>query len=278
MSNLPKISIVTPSYNQGRYLETTILSILNQNYPNLEYIVIDGGSKDKSAEIIQKYEKDLAYWVSEKDKGQSNAINKGFAKASGEIYGWLNSDDRLEPGALDTIAESFLQHPEVDVFVGHGRKADISGNIVYYKAPDELTFERFCGWMDGGNFMQPSCFYRSHVWHEAGPLDESIDIALDVDLWLKMVQKFKFQKIDKLLSTALVHEEAKTTALINRMKVDCAMVVSRAGGEKYVRRHLEEMADRLTEYEEFYARLAKNPFVKLVRPWLKNKYKLHSSK
>jgi len=276
MMNLPKISIVTPSYNQGRYIEDTILSVLNQNYPDLEYIIIDGGSDDNSIEIIRKYEKYLAYWVSERDNGQSNAINKGLSKASGDIYGWLNSDDRLELGALATVAESSLQYPEVAAFVGHGRKADISGNTVYYKEPDELNFERFCAWMDGGNFMQPSCFFRRCAWDEAGPLDESIDIALDVDLWLKMVLKFKFQPIDKLLSTALVHDEAKTTALINRMKVDCALVVTRAGGEKYVRKHLENMADRLTAYESLFEALSQNPVIKLIKPLLRGKYKLRT--
>ncbi|NOZ36719.1 MAG: glycosyltransferase [Gammaproteobacteria bacterium] len=274
--NFPKISIVTPSYNQGRYLEATIQSVLDQNYPNLEYVVIDGGSDDNSVEVIKRYEQHLAYWVSEKDKGQSHAINKGFGKVSGDIYAWLNSDDRLEPGALATVAEASAQYPQAAVFVGHGRKADISDNTVYYKDPDELTFERFCQWMDGGNFMQPSCFFRRLAWDEAGPLDVSIDIALDVDLWLKMAKKFSFQKIDQLLSTALVHEEAKTTALINRMKVDCALVVTRAGGGEYVRKHLEQMADQLTAYESLHKRLSKNVIVRLVKPLLGRKFRMNN--
>ena len=140
-----------------------------------------------------------------------------------------------------------------------------------------MNFERFCAWMDGGNFMQPSCFFRRYAWDEAGPLDESIDIALDVDLWLKMVLKFKFQPIDKLLSTALVHDEAKTTALINRMKVDCALVVTRAGGEKFVRKHLENMADRLTAYESLIEELSQNPVIKFIKPLLRRKYRLRTN-
>lgn len=121
MSNeLPKISIVTPSFNQGKYLEKTILSVLEQDYPNLEYIIIDGGSTDNSVEIIKKYEKHLAYWVSEPDRGQSHAINKGFGHATGEILGWLNSDDYYAPGAPQAIAEAFLANPDVGAIVGAG--------------------------------------------------------------------------------------------------------------------------------------------------------------
>jgi glycosyltransferase involved in cell wall biosynthesis len=114
-SELPKISIVTPSFNQGRFIEKTILSVIEQDYPNLEYIIIDGGSTDESVEIIKKYEKHLAYWVSEPDRGQSHAINKGFERATGEIFGWLNSDDWYHPGALKALAEAFAANPEAGV-------------------------------------------------------------------------------------------------------------------------------------------------------------------
>jgi len=274
MSELPRFSIVTPSYNQGAFIQQTIESVLDQNYPDLEYIVIDGGSNDNSVDIIRKYEQYLSYWVSEPDRGQSHAINKGFARASGEIYGWLNSDDRLEPDTLAVVAEAFINNPDTGAFVGHGRKVDISGNTVYYKKPDDLTFERLCGWMDGGNFMQPSCFYRRSAWEAAGPLDEDIHIAMDVDLWLKMVKKVEFQPIDRLLSSAVAHEGAKTTALHNRMVVDCALVVARAGGDRYVRQKVENLADRLTKYEEQYQRVIQHPLVRLLKPLLPKKYKV----
>jgi glycosyltransferase involved in cell wall biosynthesis len=113
----PKISIVIPSYNQGKYLEETILSVINQNYPNLEYVIIDDGSTDNSVEIIKKYEKYLTYWVSEKDNGQSDAINKGLKKCTGEIFNWLNSDDYLETNALFKIAEAYKKIPKKRFFV-----------------------------------------------------------------------------------------------------------------------------------------------------------------
>ena len=114
----PKISIVTPSFNQGKYIEQTIQSVLDQDYPNLEYIIIDGGSTDETVEIIKKYEHKIHYWVSEPDKGQTDGINKGFAKCTGEIFNWINSDDYYEPGTFYKLAKLFTEHPYVDVVCG----------------------------------------------------------------------------------------------------------------------------------------------------------------
>lgn len=255
MPSYPRISIVTPSFNQGPYLEKTIQSVLSQGYPNLDYVVIDGGSTDQSVGIIRKYESQLSYWVSEKDRGQSHAINKGFERADGDILGWLNSDDWLAPNALAAIAQAAEAYPQAGAFVGHGAKVDLSGNVVYYKKPRALTFIDMCQWMDGGNFMQPSCFFRREAWLAAGPLDEDVHIALDVDLWLKMAKKIQFQALDQLLSYALVHDGAKTTAFRNLMVVDCALIVARAGGDVHVRARLEDLANELTRYQN--SRVAK---------------------
>src|SRR5450759_2806690 len=119
-----KISVITPSYNQGQFLEETILSVINQNYPNLEYFIIDGGSTDNSIEIIKKYEKHLTYWVSEKDNGQAHAINKGFKKATGDIVCWINSDDLLIQGAINTISNYFSRNPDVQFINGYTLRID----------------------------------------------------------------------------------------------------------------------------------------------------------
>jgi len=126
-----KISIITPSYNQGQFLEETIISVLNQDYPNLEYIIIDGGSTDKSVEIIKKYEKYLTYWVSEKDRGQTHAINKGFIKSSGSILNWLNSDDLLVPGAINSVSKAFSKHSEADFCFGDFSIIDTQSNTIF---------------------------------------------------------------------------------------------------------------------------------------------------
>lgn len=247
---LPTISIVTPSYNQAAFLERTILSVLQQGYPNLEYIVIDGGSTDKSVDIIRRYAAQLDFWESVQDRGQSHAINKGMARARGEILAWLNSDDVLEPGALMTVARTVQEHPQAGVFVGAGRKVDVTGRQVYYKEPRDLTFDGLCQWMNGNNFMQPSCFFRRAMWDACGPLDENIHIALDVDLWLRMVKRTTFHKVEALLSTATYHPAAKTAALRHRMVVDCALVIMKHGGERFGRSYLDAMADRLAHLEK----------------------------
>lgn len=276
--DLPKISIVTPSFNQGEFLEKTINSVLDQGYPRLEYIVIDGGSTDGSIDIVRRYAERLAFWESERDRGQSHAINKGFARATGDILAWLNSDDRLEPGALHTVAAAAERHPEAGVFVGAGRKMDRQGREIYYKESRDLSFEGLCQWMDGNNFMQPSCFFRKGVWDACGPLDEAVHIALDVDLWLRMVKHTRFERIERLLSTATYHENAKTAALRHRMVVDCALVIYKNGGEVHARRYLNAMADRLVHLEQMAAKVTHNPIYRLLRPLVKGTPRVRSAR
>lgn len=264
----PRISVVTPSFNQGSYLERTICSVFDQNYPNLEHIIIDGGSTDESVEVIRKYERHLTYWVSEPDAGQSNAINKGLARATGTILAWLNSDDYYLPGTLETVAQTAVDHPESDVFVGVGEMVDTSGAVVYHKKPPAtIVLETLFNWMSGGDFIQPSCFFRDTAWHAAGPLDEAIHIAFDVDLWMRMVKGgHTFHTIDRLLSQALSHPSAKTSAYRNLMRVDCAIVAIRHGGEHAVRKHLEDMAIRLSWAEPNLRKILDNRVVKLLAP------------
>jgi glycosyltransferase involved in cell wall biosynthesis len=266
MEEAPKISIVTPSFNQGAFIERTILSVLEQGYPNLEHIIIDGGSTDKTVEVIKKYEKNISYWVSEKDNGQANAINKGFHKATGELLGWLNSDDRLEPGALHTVAEHSRRFPRAGVFVGHGRIVDIAGEEISYTKPGDLHFDGLCRWLAGGNFMQPSCFFRREAFLAAGPLDESIYMAFDLDLWLRLAKIVDFQHVDKLLSTALSHEKAKTTEFPYHMVVDCAVVIIRAGGAEAAQERLNQMASLLSFYEDTINRLKSHPVLRQAIP------------
>jgi glycosyltransferase involved in cell wall biosynthesis len=271
LNSYPRISVVTPSYNQGAYLEKTILSVINQEYPNIEYIVIDGGSTDNSLDIIKKYEKYLKYWVSEQDRGQSHAINKGFSHATGDLLTWLNSDDYYMPGALWTLATMAMANPEASAFVGTGRVIDETGNIKYYKEPPQpITIETLYRWLNGGIFMQPSSIFRRTAWELVGPLDENVHIAFDVDLWLRMAKAgCRFVSSDSLLSTALRHKNAKTTAFNAFGVIDCAIVVMRHGGESGARSYLEQVAARLAYSEPNLNKILNNPLIRLLAPAIK---------
>jgi glycosyltransferase involved in cell wall biosynthesis len=206
----PRISIVTPSYNQGQFLEGTIRSVLLQGYPNLEYIIIDGGSTDESVNIIRKYEPWLAYWESEKDRGQSHAINKGFDRCMGDILAWLNSDDYYTEGALQTIAGYTVDHPEVGAFAGGSRAVNAKGKVLEEKHPPDLTFDDILHW-DEPNLPQPSCFFRKEVWDQCGPLDEGLHFVMDYNLWLSIARLSRFMAIPEMLSQYTIHGKAKTT-------------------------------------------------------------------
>lgn len=267
----PKISVITPCFNQGDFIEKTINSVLSQNYPNLEFIIIDGGSTDNTVELIKKYEQHLTYWVSEPDHGQSHAINKGMAKSTGEILTWLNSDDWYLPNTLLRFAELFQQNPDIGIIVGAGRNVDQAGTEIYYKKPtQEINLISLYQWQEGGNFMQPSSAYSREAWNLAGPVDETIHIAFDLDLWLKMIKKnVKFLSVNELFSEALSHPNAKTTAFTELMDLDCSMVIIEHGGKKYVEKQLIHMVSKYCWYANNYQAIVNNPLIRLLRPVIK---------
>ncbi|HVA98900.1 MAG TPA: glycosyltransferase family 2 protein [Bacteroidia bacterium] len=185
LANFPKITIVTSSFNQGEYLEETILSVLDQNYPNLEYIIIDGGSTDNSVEIIKKYEKQLTYWISEKDNGLYDALNKGFSKSTGEIMAWINSDDLYHKKSLFTVAEIFSTFPKVQWIQGLPSFVNENGTLI--------SVSNFKKWTKYNYFLkdykwisQESCFWKRDLWEKANSkLNDTCQLAGDLDLWLR---------------------------------------------------------------------------------------------
>lgn len=205
--NWPKITVVTPSYNQAPFLEQTILSVLNQNYPNLEYIVLDGGSSDGSVEIIKKYEKKLHYWESKRDKGQSDAISRGFELSSGAILAWLNSDDYYEPGVLHFVAEAFNAEPQVGLVCGDRKVVDrASRPLRTQKMP------RFYKWhlhhFRGIN--QDSAFWRREHYFSAGGIDRELHYVMDLDLWFRLSAITEIRHFPYLFSNYREHSESKS--------------------------------------------------------------------
>jgi len=187
---------VTPSYNQGVFLERTIKSVLNQDYPNIEYIVIDGGSEDGSLDILKSY-KNSFEWASEPDRGQTHAINKGFARARGTVLGYLNSDDILYPGAISTVVEQFHKNPEVDMLYGKADYIDKEDNKTGMYNTDVYSFERN---LFDCCVCQPAGFWRKRVADIVGKFDEDLHYAMDYDYWLRIGKKYSPVYIDKFLA------------------------------------------------------------------------------
>jgi glycosyltransferase involved in cell wall biosynthesis len=205
----PRLSVVTPSLNQGEFLERTIRSVLLQNYPNLEFFVVDGGSTDGSVEIIRKYEQFITRWVSEPDRGQSHAINKGFALSSGQIMCWLNSDDFFMPGTLRYVAQQ-LAGDGAFAIVGHALKVYTDGRPPYLLKGKYESPRRLLEFWKGYTMHQPSIFWRREVFEKVGLLDEGRRYTMDFDYWVRIARHFDFVNVDRILSGVTYHEKAKT--------------------------------------------------------------------
>jgi glycosyltransferase involved in cell wall biosynthesis len=207
---LPTISVITPSYNQGQFIEQTIRSVLLQSYPKLEYIIIDGGSTDDTLSIIRRYQPWLTYWVSEPDRGQSHAINKGFAQATGEILCWLNSDDFYLPETLLTVGRKLAAHTGNYALVGHCLKVYVDENAPVKLEGRYEDRRRLLEFWRGYQMHQPAIFWRKEVFAKVGELDESLDLIMDFDYWARISEHFTFVNVDQVLAACNYHSAAKT--------------------------------------------------------------------
>ncbi|MCC6146324.1 MAG: glycosyltransferase [Anaerolineaceae bacterium] len=225
------VSIITPSFNQARFLEATIQSVLAQDYPHIEYIVMDGGSTDGSREILERYGNRLAGWVSAPDGGQTDAINKGFARANGKVLAWLNSDDTYEPGAVREAVEYLQGHPQIGMVYGDTNFIDGEGRIIGRFPARQTDYRRLReGYV---HIPQQAAFFRADLWRQVGPLDASFYFAMDYDLWVRLATHAPLVYLPRLWANFRLHGDAKTVAADDRCWPEMLRVHLRDGGSRF---------------------------------------------
>lgn len=213
----PLVSIVTPSFNKGQFIEETIRSVLDQTYAEIEYIVIDGGSTDETLSILERYS-DKVFWISEPDRGQSDAINKGWKMAKGEIIAYLNADDTYLPDAVGAVVSYLEAHPDTCLVYGDGILEDERGQKLrdFIAGPFDLDELIFCR----NNILQPSVFFRRDLLQSIGLLDESLHLAMDLDYWIRVALVGRIDYLPRPLSAAKIYQDAKSSAFLTRYVED----------------------------------------------------------
>jgi glycosyltransferase involved in cell wall biosynthesis len=271
----PPIGIVTPSYNQGRYLEATIRSVLLQGYPALEYRIEDGGSTDQSLEILARYAPLLSGWRSGKDGGQSHAINGGIARLEQARWvNWLNSDDVLLPGALTAVGRWAAAAGGAIALVGVGIARDVRGRHRYTERPRATLDGRTVRQWRTHSFMQPACFFSRSAFERVGGVNESLDYAMDFELWVKLGEIGSFDRCDDALAQALVHPRAKTQTGMHVCVGETCQVLFERGYAEDARRLIEVLYQELEFTRRVLRPVTENPVYRrvlrpLLRRWLK---------
>ncbi|MHC5036757.1 MAG: glycosyltransferase family 2 protein, partial [Planctomycetota bacterium] len=209
MGEEPLVSIVTPSFNQGRFLPDCLKSVADQDYPRIEHFVVDGGSTDETLDVLRRWDGHEIQWVSEPDRGQSHALNKGFRKARGEIFTWLNCDDTLHPGAVGRAVRYFQEHPEWDMVYGEGRFVNVKGEDTGFYPTEPFRFERLA---EVCFICQPASFFRAGIFRKVGGIDERWNFGMDYDLWIRIAKAGRIEKVGDIFATARMYDENKTLA------------------------------------------------------------------
>ncbi|MBM4425833.1 MAG: glycosyltransferase [Chloroflexi bacterium] len=226
---LPLVSIITPSFNQAQYLEETIKSVLEQDYPRIEYIIMDGGSTDGSVDIIKKHEAGINAWVSEQDQGQTDAINKGFNRASGDILAWLNSDDTYRPKAVGEAVKFLMDNPDVAMVYADCDFIDEQGRVIGKFASRQTDYQKLR--RGYAHIPQQTMFFRAKYWKEVGPLDPSFYFAMDYDLWVRIAKRAPIKYLPgKTWANFRIHTSSKTNVNDERGWKEMLRVHYRDGG------------------------------------------------
>jgi glycosyltransferase involved in cell wall biosynthesis len=250
--HLPLVTVVTPSYNQGPFIRETIESVLSQDYPNVEYLVIDGGSTDETLSILKSYDSRF-FWVSEGDEGQTHAINKGWKRSKGEIIAWLNSDDIFQPGAVRKVVEYFLKNPDVGAVYGEAYYINEDGDVISRYPTEPFNSDRL---VDFCYICQPATFLRRSVVDDVGLLDESLNFCMDYEFWIRIAQKHRFCYLPHYLALSRLHTDCKTVrSRVIALREIANMIYGHYGFVPpswlgaYVRARLESRLDRAVRWQ-----------------------------